>query len=217
MWGRAPGLNPLNDFLTPPAGCTSKPNWFDDFAFRYETPYSSRRNIETSVSRNDSEFMTCLRLSVGAWCGCHVALLEFSQCMRDNGIDIPDIGLDEAGGPDLSDPAYQQVDIESREFSDALDTCQPILSRVEAFRFAFDPAFQAEINDNLLAIAGCMRENGYEDFPDPTGLLVAPFPPELAEQIENDPAMQEQAQACATQVFGGAPPGGPGGPGGARP
>ena len=146
------------------------------------------------------------------------ALLEFSECMRDNGIDIPDIGLDEAGGPDLSDPAFQLVDVESREFELAIDACQPILAQVEAFRFAFDPEFQSLINDRLLAVAECMRAAGYEDFPDPTGMLAAPFPPELAEQVESDPEMQAAAEECAADAFAGLPVGpGRNGPGGGRP
>lgn len=135
------------------------------------------------------------------------ALLEFSECMRDNDIDIPDIGLDENGGPDLSDPSFRLIDIESREFQQALDTCQPILARVEAFRFAFDPELQSRVNDQLLVLAECMRTSGYEDFPDPTGMLAAPFPPELAERVESDPEMQAVAEECAADAFAGLPVG----------
>lgn len=51
-------------------------------------------------------------------------LLEFSQCMRDNGYDMPDIELGGPGGPrglddiDQDDPAFQQ----------AQDVCQDILA-----------------------------------------------------------------------------------------
>ena len=131
------------------------------------------------------------------------ALLDFSQCMRDEGVDIPDIGLDADGAPDLTDPAFGAIDVDSRAFADAFEVCQPILARVQAFRFAFDPEFQALLQDRLLGFSRCMRAAGVDDFPDPSGSL-RPFPPEVADMLE-DPALQATVEACGREAFTGLP------------
>jgi hypothetical protein len=88
-------------------------------------------------------------------------VLAFAECMRDNGIDMPDPGpgqqglmtaLQQAGGHNLP-PDQQQA------FDQAYTTCQPLL-----------PAFAnqghgAPDDDTMLALAECLREQGL-DVPD---------------------------------------------------
>lgn len=125
-----------------------------------------------------------------------VALLDFSQCMRDEGIDLPDIGVDADGAPLLSPDLLNRFDIESDEFAAALDTCQPILQRSEAFNVDIDPELRAEIEDQLVKFSQCMRDNGFEDFPDPASLDTGqPYPLSVLAQF-SDPAFEAAVEVC---------------------
>ncbi len=93
------------------------------------------------------------------------AMLDWAQCMRDNGIEIDDpqfgaeggrLGFGAGGG----EPAF---DLRSSDFQAAMDSCGNVL---EAMRPDLDAAEQAERAEQQLAIAGCMRDLGW-DFPDP--------------------------------------------------
>ena len=99
-----------------------------------------------------------------------LALLEFSQCMRDAGIPLPDIGIDAAGAPILDPALLDTIDVQSDEFADAFEECQPILAQSEAFDIDIDPRLQALIEDQLFVFSQCMRDNGFEDFPDPASI-----------------------------------------------
>jgi hypothetical protein len=135
------------------------------------------------------------------------ALLVFSQCMRDEGIPLPDIGVDADGAP-LLDPALLDViDIESDEFTAAFEKCQPILSQSRAFNIDIDPALQAQIEDQLFDFSQCMRDNGFEDFPDPGSLESGqPYPLTVLAQFE-DPAFEAAVELCQRELafpgFGG--------------
>jgi hypothetical protein len=94
------------------------------------------------------------------------ALFDFSQCMRDNGIeDFPDPEADggiNIGGTELED----QVDTE--EFRAAQEECEPILDEATAESGQkLTPEELAERRDEMLALAQCVRDRGYEDFATP--------------------------------------------------
>ena len=99
-----------------------------------------------------------------------IALLEFSQCMRDEGIPLPDIGIDDDGAPILDPALLDTIDVQSDGFADAFEECQPILAQSEAFNIDIDPQLQALIEDQLFVFSQCMRDNGFEDFPDPASI-----------------------------------------------
>lgn len=105
------------------------------------------------------------------------AVLEFSQCMRDEGIDIPDIQLDADGAPILDAANLQDIDLQSPEFQSAFTSCISVITDAGAFAFDFDPEIEAIIQDQLQQFAECMRREGIEDFPDPiVGGSGTPFP-----------------------------------------
>jgi hypothetical protein len=104
------------------------------------------------------------------------ALLDWAQCMRDQGIDIPDPEVTEDGGviigggtsgdPDDEDgtddvatgPPFEQEDFEAaREECGDPPGGPSELSEEEL----------AERQDAALEFAQCMRDEGVEDFPDP--------------------------------------------------
>lgn len=111
-------------------------------------------------------------------------MLEFAQCMRDNGVEaFPD--HDEVGGmlgeDVMSDP----------DFTTAEAACADLMPEGQ------EPSAedQQEMQDAMLAMAQCMRDNGVEDFPDPE--LGGPGGGGmLDESIENDPDFTAADEAC---------------------
>jgi hypothetical protein len=91
------------------------------------------------------------------------AALEYAQCMREHGVDMPDPEFGEDGG------AVQMMGPESadREDMEAADeACHHIMDEVAPDAGTIDPEQQAEMQDKLLEVAQCMREKGH-DMPDP--------------------------------------------------
>ena len=90
-------------------------------------------------------------------------VLEFSQCMREEGIDFPDPTLDIDGNPE-----FNELNIENEEaFEEAFTSCEDILRRALPEQFDLDPEVEAALIDASLEFSQCMREEGI-DFPDPT-------------------------------------------------
>jgi hypothetical protein len=119
------------------------------------------------------------------------AMLAFSQCMRDNGIeDFPDVGGGGRGvrlGPEIA---------EDPDFEPAMETCREMLpdGAGQGGRSDFD-------EETALAFAQCMRENGVEDFPDPTEHGMA-----ITRDMVNHPDWEEATEACSDIIevgFGG--------------
>jgi hypothetical protein len=102
------------------------------------------------------------------------AMLAYTECMRDEGIDMPDPQMSEdgtgggmvitreAGGENDQGPAF---DPESEEFQAAEEKCSPIMDDAIG-SIEVDPEQQAEMREQMLEYAQCMRDQGL-DFPDP--------------------------------------------------
>jgi hypothetical protein len=120
------------------------------------------------------------------------AMLEYAQCMRDNGIDMPDPEFNGEGGVSLGLGPDGGIDPESEEFKAAEEECQPILEEARP-DVQLSPEEQAEMQDKLTAMAECMRARGH-DMPDP--------------QVADDGGVMIRSEAEAA---------GPGGPGGGPP
>lgn len=93
------------------------------------------------------------------------ALLAFSRCMREQGIDMPDpelggrgagmvvVGPGVGGGPSASEEELRTADEECGHL-------------IEGFEPDLSPEEQDRMEDDMLAFARCMRERGI-DVPDP--------------------------------------------------
>lgn len=128
------------------------------------------------------------------------ASLEFTDCMRDEGIEFPDIRLDGDGRPQLGD-IMDQVDTASPEFRAALASCSPILTRAGALELSSDPELQAVIIDQLAAFSECMRTNGVEGFPDPNAGFNGTGSPYLLGEIPfDDPEFQAATESCQSAL-----------------
>jgi hypothetical protein len=101
------------------------------------------------------------------------AFLEYAQCMRDHGIDMADPEFEDdggvimGGGSEIEDaPAEGGPAGPSEEFEAADEECASILEDVRGEMTPQSPEEIAEMQDQLVAMAECMRERGY-DMPDP--------------------------------------------------
>jgi hypothetical protein len=93
------------------------------------------------------------------------ALLEYAQCMRDHGIDMQDPEFD-GGRVTMGGGPGQGPGPASDEYEAADEACRPLMEDARPEREPLDPEEQAERQDQLTAMAECMRDRGY-DMPDP--------------------------------------------------
>jgi hypothetical protein len=89
------------------------------------------------------------------------AMLAFTQCMREQGIDIADPEVGSDGELRLGRPNAATIDREAVRA--ARDECSDLL---EGVTLGFRDVDQTALQDALVEYAACMRENGY-DMPDP--------------------------------------------------
>lgn len=95
------------------------------------------------------------------------AILEFAQCMRDHGVDMPDPEFSDDGGVRIGrGPGEGGAGPDDEEWQAAEEACQPIMDEAVPEERRLDPEEQAEMQDRLVEQAECMREKGY-DMPDP--------------------------------------------------
>lgn len=148
------------------------------------------------------------------------ALLAFTACLRENGVDIDDPTVDADGNVQLAPPSGRQGGEEGPgdQFREAREACADLLDDAAlGFGGDFD---RTELEDDLVSFAECMRENGY-DMPDPdfssfgpgAGGGGGPF----GAIDPDDPSFQTASEACGDILagFGRGPGGGrPGGGGG---
>ena len=129
--------------------------------------------------------------------GFEEGLLQFTSCMRAEGIDLPDIQVNAAGRPILSTEVLDSVDTQSSKFSLAFLKCVPILTEASPLQIGSDPELQAAVQDTLRDFSQCMRENGAELFPDPApGFDGSGTPYPLTAFDTTDPDLDAAFEAC---------------------
>ena len=128
------------------------------------------------------------------------ALLAFAACMRDNGIDgFPDPSLNADGSVDFftggGDPVAE-VDNDTAEA--AVNACLPELEGVSFAPGGADFDI-TEIQDQLVAFAQCMRDNGIDfDDPDLSGFASGELSNPFAELDITDPDVAAAIEDCQT-------------------
>lgn len=144
------------------------------------------------------------------------ALLEFAQCMREQGVDMEDPTVDADGNLTLGFRAGGAGDVDFETVEAARQECEVHLEGVtRGFRRGDDTEFQ----DTLLEFAQCMRDNGI-DMPDPDFSSFGPGNSDegepgavrgpLGELDPNDPQFEDAMEACEELLPGfGRGPGGP--------
>ncbi len=90
------------------------------------------------------------------------AALAFSACMRDEGLDFPDIAVDAEGRIDLRS-GFDDLDPRSEEFQAAMQNCQSFIESAgfgEGGRAGIGE--NVEIQDALVEFSACVRDEGYD-------------------------------------------------------
>ena len=135
------------------------------------------------------------------------ALLDFTECMRDHGVDMPDpqVSGDGEGGmvvvqeaePGDGGPEFER---DSKEFEDAQRECEHFMEDVVG-DIEIDPEQQAEMQEDMLAFAECMREHGV-DMPDPVFSDDGRVEAQSGDisDIASD-AFEEASEACGGGMF----------------
>ena len=132
------------------------------------------------------------------------AALAFTQCMRDEGLNLPDPTVDSDGNVrlGLGRAAAAVADLDPAEVQAAFEQCAEHLGGIT---FGFTGEDRAELQDRLLEFAVCMRENGY-DMPDPDfsnfGRGSGPGDGPFGLLDLADPQLQEALEGCE-DVLGG--------------
>ncbi len=147
------------------------------------------------------------------------ALYDWVDCMRGEGIEVPDPTRDANGnlvitgdGWDMRPPGVGQPgeasfgEYSDEEMQPAQEACGP--PPMTDPGVASDDAIQQE-QEQALAFAECMREQGIEDFPDPDfsdtgqaedGMVGGPFGT-ISEEAEQDPEFQAATQVCQEEAY----------------
>ena len=134
------------------------------------------------------------------------SLLAFTECVRDQGVDIPDPTVDADGNVRLA-RAMSETSSESERqaFQEAMQACEVYL---EGVTMGFEQRDTTEFQDQLFQYAQCMRDNGY-DMPDPDfsatqvpGSGGGPAGGVFGTLDRDDPAFQEAQAACEEYLPG---------------
>jgi hypothetical protein len=123
-------------------------------------------------------------------------MLAFAQCMRQHGVDMPDPEVDSKGRVRMR---IGSKDTPRATMEAAQQACQDKAPKMGGGGDEDDnPQFQ----EYGLKLAQCMREHGFEKFPDPTGNGIR-ITPDMGIDPD-DPAFQQAQSDCEDEV--GEPP-----------
>ena len=117
--------------------------------------------------------------------------LQFVQCLRDNGVDVPDDALSQGPGA---------IDLQSQQVQDALKACEDSAPNMGGD--GPGGPMSAEQQAQFMALAECMRDEGIA-FPDPT--FDANGNLDIAAMTSggispSDPKVQAAFQVCSENV-----------------
>jgi hypothetical protein len=127
------------------------------------------------------------------------ARVKFTQCMRDNGVDLPD-------NPGQGGGAAAIANVDRTKLQDAFKACQKYQ---QAAVGDISASQRQSFRDAFTKFAACMRQNGVE-IPD---VGAGNGPPAGGFPDRSDPKVQAATKACQDKLPQGGPGGGgPGGP-----
>jgi hypothetical protein len=119
--------------------------------------------------------------------------IKFAQCMRDNGVNVPDPDPDGGFGGAVGGP---EVDRNSPEFKKGMDACKQYLPGGGDLS-KMDP----KLIDQLRQLTQCLRDNGVNvPDPDPNSPMLGLGG--MADIDRTSPAFQKAMEACKDKVPG---------------
>ena len=154
---------------------------------------SEDEGVLTLQEQDSDSVTTTTRLSADE------AVLDVTRCMRDRGIDVPDIGITADGQLDLRPEDLVGVDLDSNDFQEAFASCIAVFQLSGGFDVSLDPELEALFQDQLQEFSQCMRDNGVVDFPDPQTGSGTPYP--LTAFLGfGDPTFEEALETCRQTI-----------------
>lgn len=117
----------------------------------------------------------------------HDKLLEYAQCLRDQGLDVED--------PAPGEGIQIRVEGDPSKSDAALEACEHLSPPPPPGED------EGEEREDMLAYAQCMRDNGVEKFKDPApgeGINIGP-------EVVEDPDFESAEEICNELFFGGQP------------
>jgi hypothetical protein len=90
------------------------------------------------------------------------AALEFSACLREQGLDVADIGVDADGNIQVRD-ALNSVDRTDGSFREAMNACTDIIADAGFGGGRGGLQDNVEIQDALVELTDCMRDQGFDE------------------------------------------------------
>lgn len=135
--------------------------------------------------------------------------LEFTQCMRDEGVDLPDPTVNADGSIQLFQPgAISNIDPDDPAVANAVEVCGDLIAGA-----SFLPGAgldQSEIEDRLLGFAQCLRDLGFDvDDPDLSGGFAGGPARIFGDNFDpTDPANADAVGECQAAFGAGGPLGG---------
>jgi hypothetical protein len=125
-------------------------------------------------------------------------MMAFTQCLRDQGIEVYDPVVDSEGNvgkPELA----EGVDAKREDFKAAYEACA---EHLEGFTFETKRVDVSEMVDQYVALATCLREKGY-DVDDPTAETLDQWFGDFKAAINwDDPAAIADYEECSSETFG---------------
>ncbi|WP_238019018.1 hypothetical protein KZZ52_01630 [Dactylosporangium sp. AC04546] len=111
--------------------------------------------------------------------------LKFAQCMRENGVNVPD--------PEPGKGVMMKFDgsVSQEQVQKAMEACREWAPQGMNGNGPKDPQQEAKMRK----YSQCMRDNGVEAFPDPEGTGIR-----LDKSVADDPDFKAAEQACAKEM-----------------
>ena len=126
------------------------------------------------------------------------AMLDFAECMRDHGVDMPDPEVSGDGGGGV---VVLEQDAADGDFQEAEEACQPILEDAMG-DLEIDPEREAEMREELLEFSECMRDQGI-DMPDPVfgddGRVTMEAGPGEDVEVPDEEELERASEACGRE------------------
>ena len=171
------------------------------------------------VASLDTDAIEVIEVAVAADIDSEEAMLAFTACLREEGMEIEDPEFDEDGDFRFRPAdASGEGDFDREAFEVARTVCDEYL---EGSTIGFQQEDRSEMDDMLFEYAACMRDNGY-DMADPD-VSTSTEPGQgggedgksspFGDIDKEDPAFQSANEVCQ-EITGGLPTGGGSGVGG---
>jgi ASC-1-like (ASCH) protein len=119
-------------------------------------------------------------------------MMEFAECLRNEGLEVIDPVVDSGGNIEKPE-AVDGANISKEEWIAAYEVCGEI---IENITFEKEEVDRSEQVDQYLALAACMREEGF-DIEDPTAETLDTWMADLKNTFDwDDPDAQAVFETC---------------------